>query len=348
MEHGRTGPFSDLRVIEMGSLIAGPFCGQLLGDFGAEIIKIEDPARGDPMRQWGREKDGVSLWWPVIARNKKSVTLDLRQPEGQALARRLIATADIVVENFRPGALEKWGLGYASLAADHPRLIMARISGYGQRGPYRDRAGFGAVGEAMGGLRYVTGEADRPPGAGGYLHRRLSGRDLRRARDLMAVHHRERTGQGQIVDSALYEATLAMMESLITDYDQVGYIRERSGSILPDIAPSNVYPCAGGESVLIAANQDTVFRRLATAIGEPGWPRIRVSPATPPEANGKPNSTGASLIGRRAGPPKRFCRRWTPRAFRRAGSTARPRCSPTPISPPARPSSRSSTRRSVR
>ncbi len=263
------GPLSDLRVVEMGSLIAGPFCGQLLGDFGAEVIKLEDPARGDPMRQWGRIKDGESLWWPVIARNKKSVTLDLRQPEGQALAKRLIATADIVVENFRPGALEKWGLDYAGLAKENPRLIMARVSGYGQSGPYRDRAGFGAVGEAMGGFRYVTGEPDRPPARAGISIGDSLAATYAALGVMMAVHHRERTGFGQVVDSALYEATLAMMESLVTDYDQVGYIRERSGAILPKIAPSNVYPCAGGESVLIAANQDTVFRRLAEAMGEP-------------------------------------------------------------------------------
>ncbi len=265
------GPLADLRVIEMGTLLAGPFCGQLLGDFGAEVIKVEDPAKGDPMREWGREKPhGLSLWWPVIARNKKSVTLNLRLPEGQALARRLIAKADILTENFRPGTLEKWGLGYETLTVDNPRLIMARVSGYGQTGPYRDRAGFGAIGEALGGLRYVTGEPDRPPARSGISIGDSLAATYAALGVLMAVHHRERTGRGQVVDSALYEATLAMMESLVTEYDTAGYIRERSGSVLPRIAPSNVYPCAGGEMLLIAANQDTVVRRLCEAMGQPG------------------------------------------------------------------------------
>ena len=262
------GPLTDLRVIEMGTLIAGPFCGQLLGDFGAEVIKIEEPGKGDPMRDWGREKPrGLSLWWPVIARNKKSVTLNLRTAEGQAMARRLIAKADIVTENFRPGTLEKWGLDHAALAIDQPRLIMARISGYGQTGPYRDRAGFGAVGEAMGGFRYVTGDPDRPPARAGISIGDSLAATYAALGVLMAVHHRERTGRGQVVDSALYEATLAMMENLVTEYAQAGYVRERSGAILPKIAPSNVYACDSGEMVLIAANQDGIFRRLCDAMG---------------------------------------------------------------------------------
>ena len=264
------GPLNDLRVVEMGTLLAGPFCGQLLGDFGAEVIKIEDPAKGDPMRQWGREKpQGLSLWWPVVARNKRSVTLNLRESEGQALARELIAKTDIVTENFRPGTLEKWGLDYQALSREHPELIMARVSGYGQSGPYKDRAGFGAIGEAMGGFRYVTGEADRPPARAGISIGDSLAATYAALGILMAVHHRTRTGRGQMVDSALYEAVLAMMESLVTEYAQTGYVRERSGSILPGIAPSNVYPCAGGEMILIAANQDTVFRRLAEAMGRP-------------------------------------------------------------------------------
>jgi formyl-CoA transferase len=264
------GPLSDLRVIEMGTLIAGPFCGQLLGDFGAEIIKIEDPAAGDPMRQWGRRKaHGLSLWWPVIARNKKSVTVNLRRPEGQDLVRRLIAKADIVTENFRPGALEKWGLDYAALSRDHPALIMARVSGYGQTGPYRDRTGFGLIGEAMGGLRYVTGDPDRPPARAGISIGDSLAAAYAALGILMAVHHRERTGRGQMVDSALYEATLAMMENLVTEYSTTGYVRERSGAILPGIAPSNAYACADGESILIGANQDAIFARLCQAMGRP-------------------------------------------------------------------------------
>jgi len=264
------GPLADLKVVEMGSLIAGPFCGQILGDFGAEVIKIEDPRAGDPMRKWGRTlPQGLSPWWPVIARNKQSVTLNLRMPEGQALARALIAEADVLIENFRPGALEKWGLGYAALSALNPRLIMARISGFGQTGPYSQRAGFGLIGEAMGGLREVTGEPDRPPSRAGIsigdsltgLHAALG--------VMMAVHARERTGRGQLVDAALYESVFAVMENLVTEYDLTGYMRERSGSILPGLAPSNVYPCAGGQMILIGANGDGVFARLAEAMGRP-------------------------------------------------------------------------------
>jgi len=265
-----TGPLADLRVIEMGSLIAGPFCGQILGDFGAEVIKLEDPAVGDPMRQWGRSlPKGLSPWWPVIGRNKKSVTLNLRDPEGQAIARTLIAKADILIENFRPGTLEKWAMGPGALAADNPRLIVARVSGFGQTGPYARRAGYGLIGEAMGGLRAITGEADRPPARAGIsigdslagLHAALG--------VMMAVHARHATGLGQVVDAAIYESVLAMMENLLTEYDLTGYVRERSGSILPGIAPSNVYPAAGGEMILIGGNGDAVFARLARAMGAP-------------------------------------------------------------------------------
>ncbi|CAN7188695.1 CaiB/BaiF CoA-transferase family protein [Phenylobacterium sp. LjRoot219] len=264
------GPLSDLTVVEMGTLIAGPFCGQILGDFGAEVIKIEDPKNGDPMRQWGRTlPKGLSPWWPVIARNKQSVTLDLRKPEGQELARALIAKADILVENFRPGAMEKWGLGWEALSALNPRLIMARISGFGQTGPYSQRAGFGLIGEAMGGLRHVTGEPDRPPSRAGIsIGDSLTGMHAAMG-VLMAVHARHRTGRGQLVDAALYESVFAVMENLVTEYDLTGYTRERSGSILPKLAPSNVYPCAGGEMILIGANADTVFGRLAEAMGRP-------------------------------------------------------------------------------
>jgi len=269
-EAAAEGPLSDLTVVEMGTLIAGPFCGQILGDFGAEVIKIEDPKGGDPMRQWGRTlPKGLSPWWPVIARNKKSVTLDLRKPEGQALARELIAQADILVENFRPGAMEKWGLGWEQLSALNPRLIMARVSGFGQTGPYAQRAGFGLIGEAMGGLRYVTGEPDRPPSRAGIsIGDSLTGMHAAMG-VMMAVHARHRTGRGQLVDAALYESVLAVMENLVTEYDLTGYMRERSGSILPKLAPSNIYPCGGDEMILIGANADTVFGRLAEAMGRP-------------------------------------------------------------------------------
>ena len=265
------GALAGLRVIEMGSLIAGPFCGEILGDFGAEVIKLEDPRTGDPMRQWGRSlPKGQSPWWPVIGRNKKSVGLDLRQPEGQDLARTLIASADIVIENFRPGAMEKWGLSYERLSEANPGLIMARVSGFGQTGPLSHRAGYGLIGEAMGGLRHITGEPDRPPARAG-----ISIGDSLAAMHaamgvMMARHSRHATGKGQVVDAALYESVLAVMENLITEYDLTGYARERSGSVLPGIAPSNVYPCAGDEMILIGGNGDTVFARLCEVMGQPG------------------------------------------------------------------------------
>jgi formyl-CoA transferase len=264
------GPLAGLTVIEMGTLIAGPFCGQILGDFGATVIKLEDPGKGDPMRQWGRSLPmGHSPWWPVIGRNKRSVTLNLRDPEGQAIARRLIAGADVLIENFRPGAMEKWGLGYEALAADNPKLVMARVSGFGQTGPYAQRAGYALIGEAMGGLRYITGEPDRAPARAGIsvgdslagLHAALG--------TMMALHARERTGRGQVVDAAIYESVLSVMENLITEYGLTGYVRERSGSVLPGIAPSNAYPTADGALVVIGANQDTLFKRLCEAMGRP-------------------------------------------------------------------------------
>jgi formyl-CoA transferase len=264
------GPLADLVVIELGTLIAAPFAGQILADFGAEVIKLEDPKTGDPMRQWGRSlPKGHSPWWPVIGRGKKSVTLNLRSPEGQQIARDLIAKADIVVENFRPGTLEKWGLGYETLSAANPRLIMARVSGFGQTGPYAGRPGYGLIGEAMGGLRAITGEPDRPPARAG-----VSIGDSLAATHavmgiLMSLHVRERTGRGQVVDAAIYESVLAMMENMVTEYDLTGYVRERSGSVLPGIAPSNVYPTADG-MVLIGGNGDTVFARLCEAMGEEG------------------------------------------------------------------------------
>ena len=263
------GPLSDLRVIEMGQLLAGPFCGQLYGDFGAEIIKIEQPKIGDPMREWGREKPhGKSLWWPVVARNKKSVTLNVREPEAQEILRDLVKRSDILIENFRPGTMEKWGLGYDALSAINPRLIMIRVSGFGQTGPRATEAGFGSIGEAMGGLRYVIGEPDRPPARAGISIGDSLAAVFAALGGLMALHAMKRTGRGQMVDSAIYEAVLAMMESLITEYDKADYIRERSGAILPNVAPANAYHCSDG-MVLIAANQDSVFRRLAEAMGRP-------------------------------------------------------------------------------
>ena len=269
-EHVNIGPLKDIRVVEMGQLLAGPFCGQLLADFGAEVIKIEPPGVGDPMREWGQEKShGKSLWFPVVARNKKSVTLNLRTPEGQALARELIATADILVENFRPGTMERWGLDYAALSALNPGLIMVRVTGYGQTGPYAHRAGFGAIGEAMGGLRYVVGTPDASPSRMGISIGDSLAALYAALGALMALHARSTSGRGQVVDSAIYEAVMAMMESLITEYQQAGYVRERTGAILPNIAPSNVYPTRDGQMLLIAANQDTVFRRLCAAMGTP-------------------------------------------------------------------------------
>ncbi len=264
-ETTRRGPLADLRVVEMGQLIAGPFCGQLMGDMGAEIIKLEPPGSGDPMRQWGR---GQPVWWEVIARNKRSASVNLRTPEGQDLARRLIGQADILIENFRPGALEGWNLSPASLMAANPRLIVVRMSGYGQTGPYAQRTGFGLVGEAMGGWRHIVGEPDRPPSRMGVSIGDSLAATYGCLGALAAVHERERTGLGQIVDSALYEAVLQVMESLIPEYTVAGLTRERSGAFLPGIAPSNVYACRDGD-YLIGANQDAIFRRLCQAMGRP-------------------------------------------------------------------------------
>ena len=266
----KSGPLADLRVVELGQLIAGPFCGQLLADFGADVVKIEQPGVGDPMREWGREKaHGKTLWWPLIARNKKSVTCNLRVPEGQAIVRELIAKADILIENFRPGTMERWGLGYEELSAINPRLIMVRVSGYGQTGPYSQRAGYGAIGEAMGGLRYVIGDPSTPPSRAGIAIGDTLAAMHAAFGAVMAVNARHRTGRGQVVDSAIYEAVLNFMESIVIEYDKTGYIRERTGPILPNISPSNVYPTADGQQILIGANQDTVFKRLAKAMGQP-------------------------------------------------------------------------------
>jgi formyl-CoA transferase len=260
------GPLEGLKVIEMGQLIAGPFCGQLLGDMGADVIKIEAPGEGDPMRAWGQP--GFPLHWEVVNRNKRTVSANLRLPEGQDLARRLISGADILVENFRPGTLEGWDLAPDALRQDNAGLIVVRMSGYGQSGPYSRRAGYGGIGEAMGGWRHIVGDADRPPSRMGVSIGDALAATYGCLGALAALRHRERTGEGQVVDSALYESVLQVMESLVPDFAVAGFTRSRSGSILPRIAPSNVYRCADGD-YLIAANQDTVFARLAGAIGAP-------------------------------------------------------------------------------
>jgi formyl-CoA transferase len=269
-DSGHPGALSDLRVVEMGVLLAGPFAGQLFADFGAEVIKLEPPGQGDPMREWGQEKPhGQSLWWPVVARNKKSVTLNLRTEEGQAIARELLATSDLLIENFRPGTLERWNLSPESLWEINPKLVILRVTGFGQTGPMSPQAGYGSIGEAMGGLRYVIGEPDRMPSRAGVSIGDTLAATFGALGALMALHARERTGRGQVVDSAIYEAVLAIMESLVSEYDKGGYIRERTGPILPNVAPSNVYPTSDGMEILIAGNQDTVFRRLADAMGRP-------------------------------------------------------------------------------
>ncbi len=260
------GALQGLRVVEMGQLIAGPFAAKTLGDFGADVIKIEPPGAGDPLRNWRLLQDGTSVWWQVQSRNKRSIALDLRQPEGQDIARQLIAQADVLIENFRPGTLEGWGMDYASLSLDNPGLVMLRISGYGQTGPYRDLPGFGAIGEAMGGLRHLTGEPDRVPVRCGIsigdslaaLHGTIG--------VLMALYHRKvNGGQGQVIDVALNEAVFNVMESLVPEYSAFGAIREPGGSALPGIAPSNAYRCTDGV-VLIAGNGDSIFKRLMQVI----------------------------------------------------------------------------------
>ncbi len=261
-------PLKGIKVIELGTLIAGPFCSRLFAEFGADVIKIESPDGGDQLREWRKMYEGTSLWWYVQARNKKSVTVNLRTPEGQEIVRKLCAEADIVVENFRPGALEKWHLGFDELAKINPRLIMVRLSGYGQTGPYRDRPGFGVIGESMGGMRYVTGYADRPP-----VRLGISLGDSIAALygvigAMMALHHRNMNGGlGQVVDVALYEAVFSMMESLVPEFDVLGFVRERAGNALPGIVPSNTYPTRDGKFVIVGANNDAIFKRMMSAIG---------------------------------------------------------------------------------
>jgi crotonobetainyl-CoA:carnitine CoA-transferase CaiB-like acyl-CoA transferase len=266
------GPLAGLKVLELGTLIAGPFAARMFAEFGAEVIKVEDPQGGDPIRNWRYLHEGTSLWWYVQARNKKSIALNLKHPRAQEIARTLALDADVVIENYRPGVLEKWGLGYEALRALNPSTIMVRISGYGQSGPMRDMPGFGAIGESMGGIRYVSGHPDRPPVRIGIsigdsiaaLHGVIGA--------LMALRHRDATGgrgrgAGQFVDVALYEAVFNMMESTVPEFDRFGVVRERTGGALPGIVPSNTYTCADGAAIVVAGNGDAIFKRLMTAMG---------------------------------------------------------------------------------
>jgi formyl-CoA transferase len=277
------GPLAGIKVLELGTLIAGPFCARMLAEFGADVIKIEAPDSGDPLRQWRVLKDGTSLWWSVQARNKKSITLNLKTPQAQEIARQLALDADIIIENYRPGVLEKWQLGYDQLKTINPATIMVRLSGYGQTGPMKDLPGFGAIGESMGGLRYVSGHPDRPPVRVGIsigdsvaaLHGVIGA--------MMALRHRDASGgrwngkqgtdciagQGQMVDVALYESVFNLMESLVPEFDHAGVVRERTGGALPGIVPSNTYTTGDGENIVIAGNGDAIFKRLMLAIGRP-------------------------------------------------------------------------------
>ena len=268
MSEASVGPLAGVKVLELGTLIAGPLCARMLADFGADVIKIESPDAGDQLRGWRKMYEGTSLWWYVQARNKQSVTVNLRAAEGQAIVRELSKEADIVVENFRPGALEKWNIGWPQLSALNPRLVMVRLSGFGQDGPYRDRPGFGVVAESMGGMRYVTGYPDKPPVRIGIsigdsiaaLHGVIGA--------MMALHHRNANGgTGQYVDVALYEAVFNLMESLVPEFDVLGFKRERAGNELPGITPSNTYATRDGKFVIIGANNDSIFKRLMAAMG---------------------------------------------------------------------------------
>ncbi|EJN07295.1 CaiB/BaiF CoA-transferase family protein [Herbaspirillum sp. YR522] len=281
MQQLTPGALAGIKVLELGTLIAGPFCSRMLGEFGADVIKIEAPGSGDPLRQWRVLKDGTSLWWSVQARNKKSITLNMKHPEAREIARKLALEADIIIENYRPGVLEKWNLGYEDLKQVNPAVIMVRLSGYGQSGPLRDLPGFGAIGESMGGLRYVSGHADRPPVRVGIsigdsvaaLHGVIGA--------MMALRHRDVTGgrwngksgpqcvagQGQMVDVALYESVFNLMESLVPEFDHAGVVRERTGGALPGIVPSNTYTTGDGQNIVIAGNGDAIFKRLMQAIG---------------------------------------------------------------------------------
>jgi len=263
------GPLDGVRVLELGSFIAGPFAGQLLGDYGAEVIKVEPPKVGDPMRAWGVTRDGESLWWPSIARNKRSVAVDLRAVEGRDLVRRLMDEVDVVLENFRPGRLDEWGMGYEALAATNPGVIVVHVSGFGQSGPRAAEAGFGSIGEAIGGIRFTTGNPELPPTRAGISLGDSLAALFAVIGTMGALNERHRSGRGQEVDVAIYEAVAALMESTMADYEVAGHLRTRSGSVLPGVAPSNVYPTGDDSSVIIAANADAVFRRLCAAMGRP-------------------------------------------------------------------------------
>jgi len=276
------GPLHGIRVIEMGSLIAGPFAARTMADFGAEVIKIEPPETGDPLRTWRTPEGTTSVWWHVQSRNKQSVAIDLRQPEGQDLARRLAGEADVLIENFRPGTLEQWGLDYDSLSRLNPGLIMLRVSGYGQTGPLRDLPGFGVIAEAMGGLRHITGMPGQVP-----VRPAISIGDSLSALHgvigvLMALYHRvAHGGRGQVVDVALYEAVFNMMEGAVPEFDRHRVVRESAGSALPGVAPTNAYPCADGRYVLIAGNGDSIFKRLMQLVGRDDLandPRLAANP----------------------------------------------------------------------
>jgi formyl-CoA transferase len=264
------GPLAGIRVLELGNFIAGPFAGQLLGDYGAEVLKVETPGHGDPMRTWGLTHRGESLWWPAIARNKKSVAVDLHAPDGRGLIRRLARRCDVVLENFRPGRLEEWGLGYRDLAADNPGVIVVHVSGFGRSGPRSGDAGFGSIGEAMGGIRATTGEPDRQSARCGISLGDALAALFAVIGCLAAVTERQRSGIGQEVDVAIYEAVAALMESTLADFEIGGVLRSRTGGVLPGVAPSNSYPTLDGSDVLIAGNADSVFARLAVAMDRPG------------------------------------------------------------------------------
>jgi len=263
-----TQPLAGVTVLELGNMIAAPFCTRILAEFGADVVKVEDPKGGDQLRQWRKMYKGTSLWWLAQARNKKSVTVDLRAAEGQEIVRKLAARADVVVENFRPGTLERWGIGWEHLRALNAGLVMVRLSGYGQTGPYKDRPGFGVIGEAMGGMRFITGYPDQPPVRMGISIGDTIAALYGAIGALIALHHRKvNGGSGQMIDLALYEAVFGVMESLVPEFDVLGYVRERAGNALPGIVPSNTYPTRDGKYVIIGANGDKIFKRLMSAIG---------------------------------------------------------------------------------
>lgn len=330
----RTSPdappaLAGIKVVEIGTLIAGPYAGSLLAQFGADVVKIESPGKGDPLRSWRKLHEGprgtpTSYWWYTQSRNKRSITLDLKTPEGQEIVRRLVADADIVIENFRPGVLEGWGLGWDDLAKLNPQLVMVRVSGYGQTGPQKDRPGFAAIAESMGGLRYVVGYPDRPPVRVGVSIGDTLASLYGTIGALLAMHHvKNNAGRGQLVDVALYEAVFGVMESLIPEYAALGHVRERTGSSLPGIVPSNTYPCADGRYVIVAGNSDGIYRRLMGVIGRPD---LADDPAlsTTPVARSRPNaSTGRSPSGPRV-IRSTMSSRYSTRPMCRAARSTRP------------------------